>query len=529
MAVHIPMAFLEKMQQLLGSDYGAFLSSYDNPRYVGIRVNTLKMSVQSFLGVSPFEVKPVSWCPTGFYVQEGLKPGKHPYYHAGLYYIQEPSAMAPVEMLDVTPGEKVLDLCAAPGGKSTQIAAKLQGEGVLVTNDIHAERTKALAKNIELYGVRNAVVLNETPERIAQSFPNYFDKILIDAPCSGEGMFRKDEAMARQWEIHSTSKCTVMQQDILKSAAAMLVPGGRIVYSTCTFAPEENEAMIARFLDWHADFELIPLPGELGFSPGRPEWLYRLNTEGGDAAFSSQAASLTANCGRLWPHLVEGEGHFLAVLQHKGPAGGRPLLASRDEAQPGTAAAPAAASALDSGYASSRGKMGKKPSGRQPGRSAKGRESAGKVPGDRELLDHWQQFAAENLDAKLPGQPLLFGGHLYLSPLAKDQLAGLKTVRPGWYAGTAKNGRFTPGHPLATALSAGEANRVLNLSKENGEAVRYLKGETLNVPASRIECRGIQGFPKGYVLVCVDGLSLGWGKWLDGMLKNEYPAGWRWT
>lgn len=526
MAVHIPMAFLERMQQLLGSDYDAFLSSYDNPRYVGIRVNTLKTSVPSFLGQSPFELQPVSWCPTGFYVQEGLKPGKHPYYHAGLYYIQEPSAMAPVEMLDVAPGEKVLDLCAAPGGKSTQIAARMQGEGVLVTNDIHAERTKALAKNIELYGVRNAVVLNETPERIARSFPAYFDKILIDAPCSGEGMFRKDEDMARQWEVHSTSKCTIMQRDILKSAADMLAPGGRIVYSTCTFAPEENEAMIARFLDQHADFELVPLPKELGFAPGRPEWLYRLNTEGGDAAFSSQAASLTEHCGRLWPHLIKGEGHFLAVLQQKSTASNR-QQGERDDAYRIKQEAKSHANVQASIGKSS--KMTKKHAGHPPGHASKGRESAGKVPVERELLDCWQQFASEHVTMELPGKPLLFGGHVYLSPLAKEQLAGLKTVRPGWYVGTAKNGRFVPGHPLATALSVGEAVRVLNLSQEQGEAVRYLKGETLNVPASRIECRGIQGFPKGYVLVCVDGVSLGWGKWLDGMLKNEYPAGWRWT
>ncbi|AZK47991.1 RsmB/NOP family class I SAM-dependent RNA methyltransferase [Paenibacillus lentus] len=545
MAVHIPNAFLERMQQLLGSDYDAFRSSYDNPRYVGIRVNTLKISVSSFLRISPFELKPVPWCSTGFYVQTDLKPGKHPYYHAGLYYIQEPSAMAPVELLDVVPGEKVLDLCAAPGGKSTQIAAKLQGEGLLVTNDINAERTRALAKNMELYGVRSAVVLNEAPEHIARSFPAYFDKILIDAPCSGEGMFRKDEDMARQWEVHSTSKCTVMQHDLLNSAAVMLAPGGRIVYSTCTFAPEENEAMIARFLDQHADFELVPLPQELGFAPGRPEWLYRLNAEGGDAVFSSQAASLTAQCGRLWPHLIEGEGHFLAVLQQKSEASsavnfeqaGRVGQGDREEwtgraeraGQAGRYAGADSGTEAYLGTSTKPSKISKKHKGDQRGHASKGRENVVKVPVERELLECWQHFASQHVTVELPGQPLLFGSHVYLSPLPKEQLAGLKTVRPGWYVGTVKNGRFAPGHPLATALSAKEASRVLNLDKEQGEAVRYLKGETLNVSASRIECRDIQGFPKGYVLVCVDGISLGWGKWLDGMLKNEYPAGWRWT
>ncbi|GJM84209.1 hypothetical protein HMSSN139_67050 [Paenibacillus sp. HMSSN-139] len=202
------------MRELLGEEYDAFYASYGNPRFAGIRVNTLKIDPAEFREAAPFELRPIPWCKTGYYVDEQTKPGKHPYYHAGLYYIQEPSAMAPVELLDVAPGERVLDLCAAPGGKSTQIAAKLRGSGMLVTNDINAERTKALAKNIELYGVRNAVVLAESPERIARAFPYSFDKILIDAPCSGEGMFRKDEDMARLWEPEWVRKYAGMQRDI---------------------------------------------------------------------------------------------------------------------------------------------------------------------------------------------------------------------------------------------------------------------------------------------------------------------------
>lgn len=172
MAVQLPKEFIERMRELLGEEeFANFYASYDSPRYAGIRVNTLKIDPKDFRAAVPFELRPIPWCQTGYYVEEQAKPGKHPYYHAGLYYIQEPSAMAPVELLDVTPGERVLDLCAAPGGKSTQIAAKLRGRGMLVTNDINAERTKALAKNIELYGVRNAVVLGEAPERIARAFP----------------------------------------------------------------------------------------------------------------------------------------------------------------------------------------------------------------------------------------------------------------------------------------------------------------------------------------------------------------------
>ena len=186
----LPAGFVEKMKDLLGDELPAFLDSYEEPRAYGLRVNTLKMDATAFRERSPFTLSPVPWVKEGFYYEEGERPGKHVYYHAGLYYIQEPSAMAPVELLDVQPCQRVLDLCAAPGGKSTQIAAKLQGSGVLVVNDNHSDRVKALVKNLELFGVRNAVVLHERPERMVGPLAGYFDRILIDAPCSGEGMFR---------------------------------------------------------------------------------------------------------------------------------------------------------------------------------------------------------------------------------------------------------------------------------------------------------------------------------------------------
>lgn len=512
MAVQPPKEFLERMRELLGGEYDAFYASYGNPRFAGIRVNTLKIDPAEFREAAPFELRPIPWCKTGYYVDEQTKPGKHPYYHAGLYYIQEPSAMAPVELLDVAPGERVLDLCAAPGGKSTQIAAKLRGSGMLVTNDINAERTKALAKNIELYGVRNAVVLAESPERIARAFPYSFDKILIDAPCSGEGMFRKDEDMARLWEPEWVRKYAGMQRDILQSAAALLAPGGRIVFSTCTFAPEENEATIADFLLEHPEFRVVPLGPDPCISPGRPEWLTWLAEQGEGRVYPPEIAAQTAGCGRLWPHKVEGEGHFLAVLERQG------------EGQP---------QEEDAGYGilvSERG--GQTQSKRDSRQGHRGRPGAGrdaKAMDEREVLESWRTFAREHLnEAELPGEPLLFGGNVYLSPLGKERLDGLKVVRPGWYVGTVKNGRLTPGQPLATALSPTEAVRVLDLDASDGEAIRYLKGETLQVEAARIRCREGAGL-KGYVLVTVDGHSLGWGKWQGGLLKNEYPAGWRWT
>jgi NOL1/NOP2/sun family putative RNA methylase len=313
----LPAVFVEKMKDLLGEEYTAFAESYKLPRTYGIRVNTNKISVDAFLEKSPLTLNRIPWSQEGFYYEEGERPGKHPFYHAGVYYVQEPSAMAPVELLDIKPGERVLDLCAAPGGKSTQIAAKLQGTGVLVVNDIHSDRIKALVKNLELFGIRNAVVLHEKPERLIKPFAAYFDKILIDAPCSGEGMFRKEEDMIANWKPASVLEYSRMQRELLGQAACMLAPGGTMVYSTCTFSPEENEVQIAAFLDEHADFEVVEVRGYAGFDSGRPDWL---RAPWGDGAYSARAIKAVAGTVRLWPHHLKGEGHFAAVLRRRGSA-----------------------------------------------------------------------------------------------------------------------------------------------------------------------------------------------------------------
>ncbi|MDN4085538.1 RsmB/NOP family class I SAM-dependent RNA methyltransferase [Paenibacillus polymyxa] len=553
MGVQLPTAFVKRMEQLLGDEFEAFMAAYDHTPHAGIRVNTLKIPVEDFKERSPFELRPIPWCPTGFYIPHGTKPGLHPYYHAGLYYVQEPSAMSPVELLNIAQGEAVLDLCAAPGGKSTQIAAKLQGSGVLVTNDISADRTKALAKNVELYGVRNAVVLNESPDRIADAFPHFFNKILIDAPCSGEGMFRKDEDMAKQWETHSVEKCVVMQRDILRVAASMLSDGGRIVYSTCTFAPEENEGMIAEFLEAHPDFNVVPVPSEAGFAPGHPEWM--------NEKIASAHPELRGTA-RLWPHLVEGEGHFIAILQHQG--GGR-VTSTADHTESGELAPytnknerilkieaayshkkqhlPVKEALLPSvqgrrttdepkrtgkGMGGKSGK-GKTTRGFDGNKSRMGKENAkSAVRFPHDVLESYHQFVQEQLEVSFAGYTVVYGDRIYQSPLASHRLDGLKVVRPGWFMGTDKNGRFVPSHPLAVALRPFEAVRSINLSSSDAEAIRYLKGETLSIPVERMELRN-EVQPKGYTLVCIDGYSAGWGKWQDGMLKNEYPTGWRWT
>lgn len=519
MAAQLPGTFVQRMKELLGTEYEQFADTYKEAPYGGIRVNTLKIPVNDLLNLSPLPLEPIPWCPTGFYTEEGARPGKHPYYHAGLYYIQEPSAMAPVELLDVQPGHRVLDLCAAPGGKSTQIAAKLQGEGLLVSNDLHSERTKALAKNLELYGVRNGIVLNESPERIAASFSGFFDRILIDAPCSGEGMFRKDEDMVRQWGPETPSKYAAMQHDILNAAASALAPGGTLVYSTCTFAPEENEGTIAAFLAEHPEFSVVPVGGTGVFAPGYGE---------------------LSGTARLWPHKVKGEGHFLAVLRHDGSGAPEGRAAGALPWERGSGAGAAESTAGSAGVSPKRGGA---ESGRQgvrraeQGRGKGGRPAAGKAgaggraaqaSGEAAALLVYRDWALEQLGREPEGHPVFFGDHLYLSPLPQGALNGLKVVRAGWYMGQVRSGRFIPGHPVATALRAEESSRSLSLSSRDREAVSYLKGETLAIPQERLVVKPGSAL-KGYVLVTIDGYSAGWGKWQDGMLKNEYPAGWRWT
>ncbi len=311
----LPTVFLERMQRLLGEEFDAFLASYEMPRNTGLRFNPLK-------GAAPtlsFCTQPIPWAKNGFYLLNGARPGLHPYHDAGVYYLQEPSAMAPAALLDAQPGELVLDLCAAPGGKTTQIASAMKGEGLLVCNEIQPKRAKILSSNIERMGISNALVLNEHPARLEERFACYFDRILVDAPCSGEGMFRKEDAAVTDWSEETVRMCASRQLEILSSAARMLAPGGRLVYSTCTFAPEENEGVISRFLDQNPSFfvETIDAPH---FSAGRPDWI-EATSEGIERTF------------RLFPHKLHGEGHYAAVLR-KAAAGDRNELPAQSLQQP---------------------------------------------------------------------------------------------------------------------------------------------------------------------------------------------------
>ncbi|MDF2593879.1 MAG: methyltransferase [Clostridia bacterium] len=433
----LPAEFEIKMKTLLKDEYETYLKSYDLPKYQGFRVNTLKVSMEDWEKISPFkETEKVPWCQEGFYYEDTAKPTKHPYYYAGLYYMQEPSAMAPGAYIPIDKGDKVLDLCAAPGGKSTQIAARLGQTGVLVANDISTSRARALLKNIENFGARNVIITSETPKKLAVKCKGYFDKILIDAPCSGEGMFRKSEEAIKNWETYNTEVCCGLQRDILEDAAQMLKPTGMILYSTCTFSPEENEGMIHEFLMKHTEFKVIPLEPKAGMQKAHPEWV------NGDVQIAGAV--------RLWPHHLKGEGHFVCLLQKEGTekeASMHQVIKTRIKAY-------------------------------------------------KEAADFIQKYTHISLEEAVTE----IQGRLYLVPEGAPDLSGLRVMRSGMLLGEMKNKRFEPYHGLVLGYGQAMFKSVINLKSDDENVKRYLKGETLLYEADKgyhVLC--VDGYPLGWV------------------------------
>ena len=451
----LPAPFLDRMQRLLGGDFDAFAASYDLPPARGLRLNLLKTDNSLVL---PFPVSPVEWCPTGRRYQEPVRPGLHPWHDAGVYYIQEPSAMIAAELAAPRPGERILDLCAAPGGKTSQLASLSGDQGLLISNEIHPQRARILSRNVERMGIRHAVVLNEPPDRLAERFPGYFDCIVVDAPCSGEGMFRKEPAALEEWSPDNVTLCARRQDEILDAALRMLAPGGRLVYSTCTFAPEEDEGTLSRLLERFPELELEEVPVHAGFLPGQADWY-------------TPAAPGIERSVRLFPHRVDGEGHFAARLHRKGES---PLPLPHP-------AAP--------------------------------RQKSGKLPD----LSTCEEFRDTVLTGELDGTLSVSGETLSLLPDGCPELDGLRVIRAGLTLGQLRKGRFEPDHALAMALRPSDVRQALDLTADDPRVLAYLKGETLSAPAEL----------SGYVLVTVDGFSLGWGKASRGTVKNHYPKGLR--
>ncbi len=467
----LPAEFEAKMQDLLGDEYPDYLACFSEPRYYGLRVNTRKISVDDFLKICPFPVKPIPWIENGFYYDgETVSPARHPYYYAGLYYLQEPSAMTPADRLPVSLGDKVLDVCAAPGGKATELGAKLNGTGLLAANDISNSRAKGLLKNLELFGIDNLLLLNEEPGKLGGYFPEYFDKILIDAPCSGEGMFRKDNRMIRAWEEHGPQYFARLQRSILSQCAGMLHPGGLLMYSTCTFDQREDEGQIEEFLTEHPDFSLLPVRPYEGFSPG--------------IACSPAYKEIMTDAVRIFPHKMKGEGHFLALLQKQDRHG--------ETASAGTGSA----------HVKNRQKT---------------RQNIQKLPDElRAFLD----LVTWDMD---PARFRFRGEQVYYLPEGLPDLTGLRCLRTGLLLGELKKNRFEPSQALAMTLKASEYKNILNFPVRDPRVLRYLKGETLDVSDQT------NPEDKGWYLVCVDNYPLGFGKLRSGALKNKYLPGWRMT
>ena len=463
----IPSLFLERMSHYLGDEFPAFVEGMNHPPVSGLRVNTLKLTPEQFRAISTVKLgEKIPWCPAAFTLPAlesgNPTPGSHPYHQAGLYYLQDPSAMSPAEMLFSVPlrdHERILDLAAAPGGKTTHLAALMRGRGLLVANEIKDKRVGHLIQNVERWGAENVVITNETPERLADHFGPFFDRVLVDAPCSGEGMFRKDMGARLDWSEEMVAGCAVRQGNILRVAARLVRPGGYLLYSTCTFAPEEDEGAIAQLMDEFPEFEVVKLPQLNGFMPGRPGWLAGMKEDerGLDGAV------------RLFPHRVRGEGHFACLLRKAGAWENLPV----------------------------------------------GRVDRFLAP-NKAQIGFWRDFVSAVLHVNLAEARLrAMGERLYYVPDEMADFGRLRVPSPGIWLGSLKKDRFEPAHPLALFLKPGQAKNCVDFAAGSRETAAYLRGETLES----------EGQP-GWALVTVDGWPLGWGKRVQGVVKNHFPRGW---
>ena len=505
--INLPEQFKIRMKEYLGVSYEAFIASYETSEVKGIRLSSF------FRGDGPFAMgnipldsagdtdtlgdvgsrfldalgagdglianwQKVPWCDNGYFLNNDefneIRPGKHPLHEAGAYYIQEPSAMAPVAYMDIRPGDRVLDLCASPGGKSTQIAALLRGEGILVSNEIMPDRAKILSENIERMGVRNALVISEDPRNISDRFYGFFDKILVDAPCSGEGMFRRSETAINEWSLDNVANCAKRQEWILDEAAKMLRENGTLCYSTCTFSKEENELQIVNFLERHEEFSL----GEMTQFDGMRQ---------GFAAGEYESVGV-----RIFPHEANCEGHYLCKLVKKRRMSGQESGCHEDKA---------VNKVMPLG-------------GFEPELSKKDAADL------KEMYKFFDETFSEESDFKeyiKERKITRFKDRVYLLPKECPKLDGLKVLRPGLHLGTILKNRFEPGHALAKCLSCYDVKRACILEPDGDEAKKYIAGETFN----------FDGDLPGWYVVFAGIYPLGWGKLTNSIMKNHYPKGLR--
>lgn len=466
MIKELPAGYIDNMKSLLKEEYESYIKSLSEQSYNGLRVNTSKISVEDFEKISPYPLEKIPFVDNGFYIKDTHDFSKHPYYYAGLYYLQEPSAMLPAANLPIEHSDKVLDLCAAPGGKSTAIYAK--SPELLISNDISYSRAIALTKNLELFGADNTYIVCESPDKLATRFVSYFDKILIDAPCSGEGMFRKDPSLIDSWIKNGPEYYNKIQEDILESAYIMLKSGGMIMYSTCTFSDIEDENTIYHFLSKHPDIKLCDIPAKEGF------------TSGFDTLNDDYASVNINKAVRIFPHKVKGEGHFLALMK-KDSDNDNPSKSHAEVIKKGL---------ITSGDEQKYG-----------------------------ICDFLKHVKGIDFDNRI----YIRDNAVYL--LVKDYKNSfcndIRYLRTGVLLGTiGKNGIITPYTGFALSIGSDNFDNVLNLSISDDRVVRYLKGETVFVNES-------ESVNNGYVMICVDSYPLGFAKASGGKLKNMYEKGWR--
>lgn len=431
---NLPEEFLEDIREILQDEYDDFIKSYDEDKTTGLRINTLKIDKKKLFDLNLFDLSQIPWAEEGFYYDDKInRPGRNPLHEAGAYYLQEPSAMSVIPKADIKEGDKVLDMCAAPGGKSTYILSKLNDTGLLVSNEINASRIKALGENLERFGVRNCIITNTDSKSLRKTFNEYFDKVVIDAPCSGQGMFRKDEVAISDWSYAKVLECQSIQKEIIRDGYKMLKKDGILIYSTCTFSREENEHVINEFISEYPYAELIEME-------------------------------------RLWPHKIKGEGHFVAKIKKL-----------EDE-------------------------------------ECNVKELKIKNL-DKEIKDYREfekKFLKVDFYSNKKNKFYLRGENLYLLPEVYPDTKKLKVLRYGLHLGVLKKNRFEPSHALSHYLKVEDVKNVENFSVQSDSILKYLKGDVVNSNESR-----------GWVLVSVEGIPLGWGKESAGVIKNHYPKGLR--
>lgn len=457
--MQLPDDFKAKYTRLLGpKEAAAFLAAFSEPVHHGFRINPLKQNRPKQLDLT----KPLSHCQFGY---AGEVSGKTVAHQSGAVYSQEPSAMYVGEVAAPRLNEKVLDLCAAPGGKTTHIGSYLANSGLLVANEIDHKRAKVLMENVERFGLTNTIVTNSTPAIIASQLPDFFDRILVDAPCSGEGMFRKDPDATSYWHLDYPAECAARQRQILSEAVKTLKPGGELIYSTCTFAPEEDEQIIAWLVN-QFDFEILPIKKFAGMDDGRPAW--------------ADGNPELANCVRLFPHHFNGEGHFIAKLRKPAATG-----ESAQKAKPV-----------------------------RHKKQRRGSSTTASLTNEQRQL--WEAFS-KAMFQKLPtGQLRTFQETLYSVPNMAPDFGKIKLVRAGLQLGTFKKNRFEPSYALALAVRPENVKQKLTISPADWR--QYVHGDTFRVAPE---------LKKGWYLLVCEGQSVGFAKVVNGTAKNFFPKGLR--